>query len=305
MPEPDLQDSSQRLPLRAYIEFRPEATECDFDASEFIITEPLVHRCPRIRSLAILLLEIGLGKAFRCPSFDRPALQLNWRYSVASQCLEELELATWNFTHKPIYVVAVEKCLKFAGLMGNEVSSCDSYSHVSRRQLLHKQVVSPLEWLNTHLRMASSKMSYLSAKRIDPALAQDTPAQVNGETISRNLGDAAVSGKKPIRQIQPEEPVERPVSGSDFGVAIICALILEADAIKALFDHRWDEGKPYDDRASGDTNAYSTGCIGRHKVVLIHMPGMGKGYAAAAAANCCRSFPNIKLAIVVVADLQD
>ncbi|KAM5341694.1 hypothetical protein ACJ41O_014725 [Fusarium nematophilum] len=298
MPEPGLQDSSERMPLRAYIEFRPEATECDFDASEFITGEPLVHRCPRIQSLAILLLEIGLGKAFRCRSFDRPVRQLNSRYSVAAHCLKELESATWNFAHKPVYVAAVEKCLKFSGLMGNEASSSDSDSRFSRRQLLHEQVVSPLEWLNTHFRMASNKMSYLSAKRPDQA-AQDTPPQLNGPTRSRNLYDEPVSGKSPAGHTQPEEPIERPTSESNFEVAIVCALTLEADAITALFDRSWDDGKPYYDRRSGDTNSYSTGCIGRHNVVVIHLPGMGKAHAAVAATNCSRTFPNIKLAIVV------
>ncbi|RDA90315.1 hypothetical protein CP533_0394 [Ophiocordyceps camponoti-saundersi (nom. inval.)] len=91
----------------------------------------------------------------------------------------------------------------------------------------------------------------------------------------------------------------RPTDRREFEVAIICALTTEADAVEALFDRYWDdEGPPYD-KASGDPNAYSTGCIGRHNVVLAHMPTMGKASAAAVASNCCASFPNIKLALVV------
>jgi nucleoside phosphorylase len=92
---------------------------------------------------------------------------------------------------------------------------------------------------------------------------------------------------------------QRPATRRDFEIAIICALTLEADAVDALFDQHWDDdGLPYD-KAQGDPNAYSFGAIGRHNVVLAYMPGMGKANAAAVAASCRLSFPNIKLAVVV------
>lgn len=94
-------------------------------------------------------------------------------------------------------------------------------------------------------------------------------------------------------------PPRRPATRRDFEVAVICALPLEADAVDALFDRHWDDDGPPYDKAPGDPNAYSTGAIGRHNVVLAHMPGMGKASAAAVAANCRASFPNIKLAVVV------
>ncbi|MBE3048558.1 hypothetical protein IMZ48_39865 [Candidatus Bathyarchaeota archaeon] len=76
---------------------------------------------------------------------------------------------------------------------------------------------------------------------------------------------------------------------------------LEADAVKALFDRHWDDepcGEPYD-KAENDPNAYSTGTIGRHNVVLASPPGMGKVTASAVAATCRMSFPNVRLALVV------
>ncbi|KIL83635.1 hypothetical protein FAVG1_13142 [Fusarium avenaceum] len=91
----------------------------------------------------------------------------------------------------------------------------------------------------------------------------------------------------------------RPKGRLGFEIAIICALSLEADAVETLFDHYWDdEGLPFD-KESGDPNAYSTGVIGRHNVVLSYMPGMGIANAAAVASNCGKSFPGIKLALVV------
>ena len=58
----------------------------------------------------------------------------------------------------------------------------------------------------------------------------------------------------------------------DFEIAIICALPLEASVVGALFDRRYDD-KTYG-KALGDPNAYSTGVIGHHNVVLVHMPNM-------------------------------
>ena len=99
----------------------------------------------------------------------------------------------------------------------------------------------------------------------------------------------------PLSQGRPP----RPTTGRDFAIAIICALPLEADAVTALFDYRRDDDGPPYDPAPGDPNTYSTGAIGQHNVVLVHMPGMGKVAAGVAAARCGSSFPNIKLAVVV------
>jgi hypothetical protein len=95
----------------------------------------------------------------------------------------------------------------------------------------------------------------------------------------------------------PSPPRDR----RDFEIAIICALPLEATVIGAVFDKRWND-QTYG-KAPRDSNAYSTGVIGRHNVVLVHMPNMGKvaaAAAAAAAAACLRaSFQGIQLALVV------
>jgi nucleoside phosphorylase len=91
----------------------------------------------------------------------------------------------------------------------------------------------------------------------------------------------------------------QPKDRNGFEIAIICALQSEADAVEALFDEYWDEDGDGYGKALGDKNAYTTGAIGRHNVVLAHMPGIGKGSAASVAANCSSSFGRIKLALVV------
>uniref|UniRef100_A0A8H7N403 Nucleoside phosphorylase domain-containing protein n=1 Tax=Bionectria ochroleuca TaxID=29856 RepID=A0A8H7N403_BIOOC len=91
----------------------------------------------------------------------------------------------------------------------------------------------------------------------------------------------------------------RPKNRLGFEIAIICALTIEADAVEALFDQYWDDDGPDYEKAPGDPNAYSTGSIGKHNVVLARMPDMGKVSSATVAVNCRVSFPNIKLALVV------
>ncbi|UKZ73418.1 hypothetical protein TrVFT333_001065 [Trichoderma virens FT-333] len=98
---------------------------------------------------------------------------------------------------------------------------------------------------------------------------------------------------EPNSHRSPSPPGDR----DDFKIAIICALPLEANIVSALFDRKWD-GRWYG-KGAGDSNVYSFGLIGRHNVVLAHMPNMGKVAAAAAAVGLRASFQKINLALVV------
>ncbi|KAL5340300.1 hypothetical protein BJX70DRAFT_123426 [Aspergillus crustosus] len=91
----------------------------------------------------------------------------------------------------------------------------------------------------------------------------------------------------------------RPTTTDEFEIAIFCALGLEADAVEAIFDETYDEFGKYHKRQPGDTNVYLTGRIGQHNVVLCYLPGIGKGAAAAAAANLRVSYRQVRLALVV------
>ncbi|OLN83088.1 hypothetical protein CCHL11_09646 [Colletotrichum chlorophyti] len=84
-----------------------------------------------------------------------------------------------------------------------------------------------------------------------------------------------------------------------FEIAIMCALPLEADAVQALFDDHWEHDELKELKALGDNNYYSFGTIGKHSIVLVHMPGMGTISGAIVAKDCRASFPNLKLALVV------
>lgn len=92
-------------------------------------------------------------------------------------------------------------------------------------------------------------------------------------------------------------PRQRPQDRNEFGVAIICALQVEATAVKALFEEEWDAARY--GKSVTDTNTYSVGSISGHRVVVVHMPGMGKVAAATAAANLIASFQNLRLVLLV------
>lgn len=91
--------------------------------------------------------------------------------------------------------------------------------------------------------------------------------------------------------------VHPPQTRHGFGVAIMCALPIEATAVKTLLDNKW-QAAPFG-KAPTDTNIYSVGSIGPHRVVVVHMPGMGKVAAATAAANLRTSFQSLKLVLLV------
>ena len=88
---------------------------------------------------------------------------------------------------------------------------------------------------------------------------------------------------------------KRPDSRDDYGIAVICALEIEADAVRAMFDETW---KNYP-KVKNDQNAYTVGRIGDHNVVLAHMPGIGKANSANVAASVGKSFQEIRLGLLV------
>ncbi|KAF3314686.1 hypothetical protein TWF173_004499 [Orbilia oligospora] len=94
--------------------------------------------------------------------------------------------------------------------------------------------------------------------------------------------------------------LRRPYYRDDFEIAIICALKVEFDAVEALLDEVWEgNGSHAYGKAPGDPNAYTTGLIGKHPVVLTYMPGVGKTIAGNVAASLRSSFLGIKLCLVV------
>jgi nucleoside phosphorylase len=87
----------------------------------------------------------------------------------------------------------------------------------------------------------------------------------------------------------------KPEGRSDFQIAILCALPVEADAVRIFFDHTWHHyGQRYRDK-----NTYTLGHIAGHNVVLVHIAGMGKLEATVASVSLQNSFTGIKVGLVV------
>ncbi|KAJ5346750.1 phosphorylase superfamily protein [Penicillium brevicompactum] len=89
-----------------------------------------------------------------------------------------------------------------------------------------------------------------------------------------------------------------PSCREDFRIAIICALPIEYDAISLVFDQFWDGSGDKFGKLPEDPNNYTTGRIGNHNVVLAMLSHIGKASAASVIASICRSYVNIRLAIV-------
>ncbi|KAK5676328.1 hypothetical protein LTS10_011140 [Elasticomyces elasticus] len=87
-----------------------------------------------------------------------------------------------------------------------------------------------------------------------------------------------------------------PQSWRDFRFAILCALALEMDMVRALFEV--DLTKMYG-KAEGDRNHYAFGILGGKPVVLARLRDMGKLNAAEVASGLRLSFSNIKIGFVV------
>ncbi|RAL13430.1 purine and uridine phosphorylase [Aspergillus homomorphus CBS 101889] len=82
-------------------------------------------------------------------------------------------------------------------------------------------------------------------------------------------------------------------------IAIICALPLEADAVKAILDEVYEGTQDIYTRHSDDTNIYTLGRIGPHHVVVVQMSGMGTLNGTIASGYLRYTFKEIKIALVV------
>lgn len=116
--------------------------------------------------------------------------------------------------------------------------------------------------------------------------------RIDQSSMAADVASSAHPTRPDYTQTSSREHQQR----QEIGVAVICALSWEADAVEVLCD------KIYDIHdfgiAAGDLNVYSVVQIGQHKVVILFMPAMGKSNAAASAVNCLHSFPNIRIALL-------
>lgn len=85
----------------------------------------------------------------------------------------------------------------------------------------------------------------------------------------------------------------------EYTIGIVCALKNETIALQSAFDYFFLKEDEKVETAAGDGNTYSFGTMERYHVVLAHLGDMGGIEATAVARDMRRSFPNIKLCLVV------
>jgi hypothetical protein len=116
---------------------------------------------------------------------------------------------------------------------------------------------------------------------------RNTGIGVGKEAASRKISNAT---KDPTcRSIE--------LTWHDYTVGWICALPKEQTAATAMLDQiHSDIPKP-----PNDPNTYTLGCIGRHNIVITCLPKgkIGNNSAATSAAQMARTFPSIKVGLMV------
>jgi hypothetical protein len=91
-------------------------------------------------------------------------------------------------------------------------------------------------------------------------------------------------------------------SVEDYTIGCICALPLEAVALRAFLDEEHDcPDIPSTHAATQDRNVYTTGAIGGHKIVVGTLPfgRYGVSQATGVIENMIRSFPNLRCCLMV------
>lgn len=88
---------------------------------------------------------------------------------------------------------------------------------------------------------------------------------------------------------------------NSYTVGWVCALSIEFTAAQVQFETQYKEDELPEHREPNDFNSYSFGKIGKHNVVVAAMPNGQYGTASAAtvANNMIRSFPNIRIGLMV------
>jgi nucleoside phosphorylase len=232
---------------------------------DYCIADDLFHMYPNILALGVVLVEIAAKESFKSdsPHYLWDETTINDYYEWAWVTANRSDLGNMIGA---AYKAVVNNCLDAELFRDGSFDSPNIEKDLETRQsLLYEKVVLPLRQL------------YLAYKD-DWEIQEITNAETN------------IFSQKHTHH-------SRPTHRSQFTVAIFCALPLEADAARELFDEIWGEGENYG-KAAGDANTYTLGKILHHNVVLVHMAGMGKG-ASQASSSILSSYPEIKLGLVV------
>lgn len=270
---------------------------------------------PTFLSFAKLLIELELGGIMELEiSPDSTQNLVAWARLM--QFTDNLEKE-----RKDSYREAITSCLLFHKMVDSGDS--DNKDADTIRRIIYEQIVYKLECGLEESTPRSKRQRSESPPVPDPQDTVQTEDSWNMATKSMNSQRVTFRNKRQrglefqqrsflditrretysslkngFSKLEATTSLDRPNSREDFEIALICALRIESDAVEALFDGYYEEDYSYG-KAAGDPNAYTTGRMAGHNVVLAFMPGMGKVNSANVAAGFRMSFPNIKISLVV------
>lgn len=183
-----------QLPLFAYLSFPFGGS--DGSSKDILLEDLLIHRCPRIFDVGVLLLEIGLGERFQTGNKAKLVAQLNLNHNIAVERLKELEKATWDgFLNKDVFDQAVRFCLdsknfikalkkpkirRLRGVNSPETMTDEERKRgvIDRRRIFYRHVVRPLAWLAREgFGMQPGDITYISKKCPEAHPGSAYPAQ--------------------------------------------------------------------------------------------------------------------------------
>lgn len=130
----------------------------------------LGHRYPRLLALAIILIEIGVGRPLELQSLATPVYQINADWQAACNGLKQLDSMDWDgFTNKYTYVEAVRNCLQSKDYDIEPVGGVQQGVGriAQRRNTIYNKVVWPLRLLlESGYRSNTDDVTYFKLKSI-------------------------------------------------------------------------------------------------------------------------------------------
>ena len=140
-------------PCKMYVSFPLDSDKEELDEP---FMPGLIHKCPSIFSLAVLLLQIGLGRPVEMshlrrddPNFVR---QANLDYGTAMRLFREIKGQSWEgYTGKRTYENAIEECLDGKNFSPSSKTTDSDTTPIRRQEILHEKVVGRLRFLANSL----------------------------------------------------------------------------------------------------------------------------------------------------------
>lgn len=159
-------ESTGLVPNKPCISFKSNPSYNALD--ERLSLPHLGHRYPRLLALAIILIEIGLGRPLQLKSLTTPVSQINANWQVASHGLRLLDSMNWDgFNNKDTYLEAVRNCLQSRDYDINPVEGVQQGLSMiaQRKNIIYNKVVWPLQLLlESGYRAPTNDMTYFEFK---------------------------------------------------------------------------------------------------------------------------------------------